>query len=818
MKSTQFLKAFFLLLAITIIVIVGYFFTASPISITKFSTTYQDYPDPSSMPHIEPKQVVEVPGMIYAFDIAQNADKIAIATSKEVIVYNLTTQERLFSYPLTDEVTSVHFSPDASKLAVSGNIPTYYQSGHMHILVLDTSSWKTLYEYESEPEVYSPEGVLAWSPDNEKIAFSIPDHGLSVIDILTGKDVARLNDFINPPFDVSWSPDGKRIIATGDYGNGIRRWRLDTDQSVRLWNSNLQPASQIQWSPDGKKIASGHYGGDICIWNVRNNSCEGMIYAHFNWVGALDWSPDSQQVASASGAIRIWDASTGEMKSGFGFYDGIVYKQLQWFNPQTIATLETSYTEYFPSTIRFWDTSTGNVKLAFRGWDNVYGSSTGGVMLVLDDVQIGLDHSIIEVSLRYDTPDLSTAGPWNLNMTDSQGRVYPLTDITPLDIDRSVKRIYETVPLQAGERITLDIASFPPQQGIPMLIDVSANPGIFTFDPSALQVGESLAVPTDIDVNGWLLHLNRVEMPASNELLFEFISEGVYNGVMIFSPTASESSTNLPENGIVTASLKFLEMPDTPIEIEVTKLFYKNLGPLELNFNITKSMFADLPPAQEVEPNPASAPEPKYTSQDPLFIEVQSLVTKFDQAIIQKGWVHVISEVTSENLQPGQKYPPPYYKEEQWYEVDNEGWVLRNLTTHFDGEGNVIQQSVLVGKNSLNLTIGETMEIPAYQLSLDQTLVALDYALNNSHTVQREDTTCDDSSPCLLIKMRDGKFARHVWVNTNTGQLVKLLALEYGADEAEITQFTQTFLPAEWTSAPPQEVLDLFEKVIFPTP
>lgn len=558
-----------------------------------FSTSYQDFPDPLPMPKDEPKQMVDVPGLIRAFDISADGETIAIATSTNLILYNLQTLEKINSLPLRERAVRVRFSPDGSKLAVSAFILKYLYTGTLHVTVWDIASWKILYEYQSESQGFVPSGALAWSPNGKQIAFSIPERGLSVVDVESGNVAASLEDFLVPPFDLSWSPDGVRLISTGDLGYGLRRWRVDTNKWVRLWNKRLQPAQRVAWSPDGKRIASGSFGGEVCVWNARNNQCEGFIRAHFLSVNALGWSPDSRQIATASGAIRIWNADTGEMSSGFGFYDGILYEELRWFDPNTLATLETSFTKSVPAAIRFWDVSTGNVKLAFRGWDNVESLNGGGVMFTLDDIKISDERTILQVSLRFDTSEISVAGPWNVTMTDSRGRIYPLTDITPQTMDAGVSRVYQTVPLPAGERITLDLVSFPPRGGMPLALDLSANPGRFTFDPSKLQIGESVPLNEEIQAEGYLLRLIGARKTTANELLFEFESDGVVNGMTLFSSASRGSSSNVTKNGNVAASLSFAEMPNEPIEIEVTRIFYIAPGSRPLEFQVVNSMFTD---------------------------------------------------------------------------------------------------------------------------------------------------------------------------------------------------------------------------------
>lgn len=142
--------------------------------------------------------------------------------------------------------------------------------------------------------------------------------------------------------------------------------------------------------------------------------------------------------------------------------------------------------------------------------------------------------------------------------------------------------------------------------------------------------------------------------------------------------------------------------------------------------------------------------------------------------------------------------------------------MTRNLVTYWGEDGNILQQSISVGVHNLNITTGEAIDFPVYRLSLDWLLPDLEYALNNGQAVTREETTCDNGSPCLLITMSVS--GRRVWVNLETGQQVKVQFFQTNPDGTENVRSAHTFLLVERMDAPPQDVLDLFEKVLFPSP
>ena len=245
MKPNSFLKALSIFLILVFGVIGGMYFFRPASLFEKYTTSYQDFPDPKPMPENEPANVVEVPGLIEAFDISADGSLIAIATSKELILYDLKTQEKIKSLPLDEQIFQVQFSPNGSKLAASGYVTKYWDRGSQHVTVWDVYSWKINYEYESDVQLYSSPSGLAWASDNKRIAFSMLERGLTVIDVSTGDAVATLEDFIVSPLDLSWSPDGSRLISTGDLGYGLRRWRVDTGQWVHLFDARSLPAQQV---------------------------------------------------------------------------------------------------------------------------------------------------------------------------------------------------------------------------------------------------------------------------------------------------------------------------------------------------------------------------------------------------------------------------------------------------------------------------------------------------------------------------------------------------------------------------------------------
>ena len=503
-------------------------------------------------------------------------------------MYDLTSLQLIHSFPILSGVENVSFSPDGKKLAVLQKNAQSFDYGFIYLMILDTTSWQVLYAYQNDVAtyLYSDSNELKWNPDSQQIAFATSDQGLVIWNPESGNPNLEISpDFIFPYGGFDWSPDGTRLIFT-EAGFGLRRWLVETDDWVRLYDAKSQLASQVEWSPNGRYIASGHYGGTVCVWNASNNQCEGFIRAHFNSVDGLAWSPDSKRIATSSGAIRIWDVKTGEEEFAFGYVENINYTELEWVSEQITATLETSYTQNISPTIKFWDISTGDVRFAFRGWQDLKSPNYDGVTLRVDDIQISDKETIIQTSLIFDYQNVS-ALDWDVKLKDENGKTYPLTRMNDIGFDSNLYHSYRTVLLPKDKTFILELKM---PTGISLVRDVSNDYASFYLDPSILKLGEAVEMNQEIYVSDFLFYLTKVEKISQNEIRFEFFTSHNLNGVLLDSPYITGSASNVEGKGRFSSTLTFSKIPRDMFEIKVNKVYYTALGPWFVEFEIFDSM------------------------------------------------------------------------------------------------------------------------------------------------------------------------------------------------------------------------------------
>ena len=117
------------------------------------------------------------------------------------------------------------------------------------------------------------------------------------------------------------------------------------------------------------------------------------------------------------------------------------------------------------------------------GNDTLQSESKDGIRLVLDHVAQSTDHTVFQVTIQPDSPNLHLAADWTVALNDIEGNSYPLTEITPDLINtEATTKIFQTVPFLGNEQLILRVTSFPNADSLPIFIDLDNSTTAFTFD------------------------------------------------------------------------------------------------------------------------------------------------------------------------------------------------------------------------------------------------------------------------------------------------------------------------------------------------
>jgi RNA polymerase sigma factor (sigma-70 family) len=175
-------------------------------------------------------------------------------------------------------------------------------------------------------------GSVAISPDGSLIACG----GYGVIrlyGLATGKVVQEMHGQQTHINSLTFSPDGKTIVATGllprpARGDGLARLGLDP-AVIRVWDvasRKERPSSlkglELAWvgqcvaqSPDGRTLAL-----DNWLCETATGGGRASLIGYDREVCAVAFSPDGRTLAtgSADGTVRLWDVLSGKELGRFG--------------------------------------------------------------------------------------------------------------------------------------------------------------------------------------------------------------------------------------------------------------------------------------------------------------------------------------------------------------------------------------------------------------------------------------------------------------------------------------------------------------------
>ena len=210
----------------------------------------------------------------------------------------------------------------------------------------------------------------AFSPDGKLLAFTAQHHGhdvLYLMDIKTRKTIRRFEFKLEGMTGPSWSPDGTRLVISGNSGGVTDLYMLDADgRSVHRLTNDKFGDLQPQWSPDGNEIAFSSDrgpGADLALlrfprWSIATLNVRSGIVTVLPGQRGLNtnpqWSPDGKSIAYVSDRTGIANVFLYDLDSR------------EHFRLTNVAGAISAITEYSPSIS--W--ARGADKLAFTYFDD----------------------------------------------------------------------------------------------------------------------------------------------------------------------------------------------------------------------------------------------------------------------------------------------------------------------------------------------------------------------------------------------------------------------------------------------------------------
>jgi len=224
------------------------------------------------------------------------------------------------------DINAVTFSPDGTRIAVATSnisIDSKLEFHHKEVVrIYDAMTGALLKTYIGQEGDYN---TLSYSPDGKRIVAG--GKHVALLDANSGREIKTTYIGADAKVrSVSFTPDGKQIavVSTWDrYDNNKKKFIYTGD--IFIYNAeNLERIQKLtgeteswkaeaKYSPDGKYLMiCGFQGKVIEVLNAENYKLVKRINAEN--VKTVQYSPDGTRIAAIidDTAIKVWDAGSGQ--------------------------------------------------------------------------------------------------------------------------------------------------------------------------------------------------------------------------------------------------------------------------------------------------------------------------------------------------------------------------------------------------------------------------------------------------------------------------------------------------------------------------
>ncbi len=149
------------------------------------------------------------PPVVTSLGFSPDGTRLAVTGYHEILLYDTekyALQSRLIG--ISERVQSLAYSPNGKRLAAVGGSPGRFGE----VQVWNTESNKLLL---STPVTFDTLYGVSWSPDGSKLAFGCSDNTVRAVDSLSGKQVLQMGTHSDWVLGTIFSQDGLHLVSVG---------------------------------------------------------------------------------------------------------------------------------------------------------------------------------------------------------------------------------------------------------------------------------------------------------------------------------------------------------------------------------------------------------------------------------------------------------------------------------------------------------------------------------------------------------------------------------------------------------------------------
>ena len=224
---------------------------------------------------------------------------LAVGTCKDLSLWSAATLERVlklsFGYVAT---TKIAFSPAGGLLAYAARPRWDLDGGDVTVLKYTTG----------EPVARFPGagGQVAFSPDARLLAMGGSNGVTTVVELTTGKTVARLRQR-GVLWTMVFTPHGHGLLTSYGDDDVLDLWNLDSQQVARSLTGHTDWIWQIAFSPDGRTMATVSNDETVRLWDVATWQTRDILRGHDHPIWAVAFSPEGRRLFTGASDEDVGD-------------------------------------------------------------------------------------------------------------------------------------------------------------------------------------------------------------------------------------------------------------------------------------------------------------------------------------------------------------------------------------------------------------------------------------------------------------------------------------------------------------------------------